>query len=266
MANKFSKFSPPVTQQSLTMLTAAEVKLLSNVAQINIAEDETLIVKYRDEFLHIQRAAEQGLTSLFMLLETPNEFAIIATAWGFTTVVEDRFDTKITFRKNLGQQQTQQKLSNILVDWATPKPPTVDVAYYRESGNLISIQDSTLFVPLLDRVKARLGITDTTYSVKKIATQVEKYPASWIVSITNGNPYVFVSTSAGFGRNYRSKQLITIPGNLLGGKTPANDARIIVTSVNSEGAILTSTISGTGGATIGYTVITDGIGIVDQED
>ncbi len=244
------------------MLTAAEVKLLSNVAQINIAEDENLIVKYRDEFLHIQRAAEQGITSLFMLLETPNEFSIIATAWGFTTVVEDRFDTKITYRKNLGQQQTQQKLSNILVDWSTPKQPTVDVAYYRESGNLISLQDSTLFVPLIDQVKARLGITNTTYSVKKIATQVETSPASWTVSITNGNPYVFTGTSAGFGRNYRTNQLITIRGNLLGGLTPANDARIIVNSVNSEGAILTSTILGTGGATIGARLITDGIGIV----
>ena len=154
-----------ITQQSLTMLTAAEVKSLSNAARINLAEDEALIVKYRDEFLHIQRAAEQGLTELMMLVENSEEFAVIATAWGFTTTVRDQYRTNIQYRKNLGEIQTETLISNVIVNWLKPKTPTVDVAYYRQSGNLISLLDSTLFVPILDQVKARLGVTDTTYTV-----------------------------------------------------------------------------------------------------
>ena len=154
-----------ITQQSLTMLTAAEVKSLSNAARINLAEDEALIVKYRDEFLHIQRAAEQGLTELMMLVENSEEFAVITTAWGFTTTVRDQYRTNIQYRKNLGEIQTETLISNVIVNWLKPKTPTVDVAYYRQSGNLISLLDSTLFVPILDQVKARLGVTDTTYTV-----------------------------------------------------------------------------------------------------
>ena len=154
MANKF------VTQQSLTMLTATEVKSLANTAQINIAEDETLIYKYRDEFLHIQRAAEQGITDLYMLIENPTEFSIIATAWGFTCTVEDRFDLKIVYRKNLGQERVTNKTSNLNISWLRPNRPTVDVAYYREKGNLVSLLDSTLFVPKLTQIKQQLGITE----------------------------------------------------------------------------------------------------------
>ena len=154
MANKF------VTQQSLTMLTAAEVKSLANTAQINIAEDETLIYKYRDEFLHIQRAAEQGITNLDMLIENPTEFSVIATAWGFNCTVEDRYGFKVVYRKNLGQERVTNKISNLQISWLTPNKPTVDVAYYREKGNLVSLLDSTLFVPKLDLLKQQLGITE----------------------------------------------------------------------------------------------------------
>ena len=156
-----------IQQTQLTMLTAAETRSLTRAAELDLADDETLIVKYRDEFLYIQRAAEQGLTQVDTLVENPTELSILAESWGFTCSVEDRFTSKIVFRKNLGQEQVVRKLSNITIDWARPKTPTVDVDYYRETGNLVSLVDSTLAVPRLSIVREQLGLTNTQYTVDK---------------------------------------------------------------------------------------------------
>jgi len=167
MANKFSRNI--IVQQSLTMLTAQEVKLLANTAQINLAEDENILYKYREEFLHIQQVAERGLTNLDLLVETPSEFKLVAEAWGFTATVRDRYNNAIVYTKNLNATDFNTQISNINIDWSKPNAPTVDVEYYRQSGNLVSLQDSTLLVPKLTLVKQQLGIPTTantaTYSV-----------------------------------------------------------------------------------------------------
>ena len=306
MANKL------VTQQSLTMLTATEVKSLANTAQINIAEDETLIYKYRDEFLHIQRAAEQGITDLYMLIENPTEFSIIATAWGFTCTVEDRFDLKIVYRKNLGQERVTNKTSNLNISWLRPNRPTVDVAYYREKGNLVSLLDSTLFVPKLTQLKQQLGIvegdgytvaeevvtakdilvargpktaattvtttpvttTDNTKAVTATVTTtvssqsapvVDKVELAKVIAATkrptvikngtgavfeittqNNVAYGFLYSGSAGGEYYNVGDIISIPGDQLGGSA-GNNATITVTAVNN-GAITASTISGTASA------------------
>ena len=162
MANKFTR-----TEQTLTMLTAAETQQLTRAAQQDITTTEDLIYKYRDEFLHIQRAAEQGLTKLELLVEDPTEFTVLAEGWGFTALAQDKFSAKIVYRKNLGQEEVVRQTSNVSVDWSRPKTPTVDVEYYRESGNLVSLLDSTLFVPRLTQVKQALGVTNSTYTVDK---------------------------------------------------------------------------------------------------
>jgi hypothetical protein len=154
-------------QTQLTMLTASETQTLSRAAQQDISTQEDLIYKYRDEFLYIQRAAEQGLTQVDTLIDDPNELAILARSWGFTCTVQDKFSAKIVYRKNLGEEEVIKKLSNISIDWSRPGTPTVDVAYYRQTGNLVSLLDSTLFVPKLTQVKQQLGVTGTTYTVDK---------------------------------------------------------------------------------------------------
>lgn len=161
-----------IEQRNLTMLTAAETLSLSRAAELDLADDETLIVKYRDEFLYIQRAAEQGLRQVDTLVENPTELSILAESWGFTCTVEDRFASRIVFRKNLGQEQVIRKLSNIRIDWSRPRPPTVDIDYYRETGNLVSLVDSTLAIPRLDRVRQQLGITSSDYTVDKTQVQI----------------------------------------------------------------------------------------------
>jgi len=49
------------------------------------------------------------------------------------------------------------------------------------------------------------------------------------------------------GLGYRQNDTIVVPGNEIGGVTPANDATITVSTVDSSGQILTATVSGTGG-------------------
>lgn len=149
------------------MLTAAETLQLSRAAEQETSTTEDLIYKYRDEFLHIQRAAEEGIKTLDMLVEDPTEFGQIATAWGFTARVQDKFSARIVYRKNLGQEEVVKQLSNVTVDWTRPQTPTVDVEYYRQSGNLVSLLDSTLFVPRVTQVKQQLNITNSTYTVDK---------------------------------------------------------------------------------------------------
>tara|TARA_B100000214_G_scaffold374135_1_gene356090 strand:+ start:7276 stop:13653 length:6378 start_codon:yes stop_codon:yes gene_type:complete len=59
----------------------------------------------------------------------------------------------------------------------------------------------------------------------------------------SSNTYVLNSVANG-GYGYVVGDTIKVLGNLLGGETPANDATIFVTSVNSDGDVNTATISG----------------------
>ena len=118
MANKFTRYQSKSRYLEaanaltpLTMLTAAEAKSLSTAGQEQVGSNEELIYKYRDEFLYIQRAAEQGLTKVDTLVDDPNELAIVAESWGFTVVVEDKFSNKIIYRTNLGAEQILNKIS-----------------------------------------------------------------------------------------------------------------------------------------------------------
>lgn len=156
-----------IEQRYLTMLTASEVARLTAAAQQEITTTEDLVLKYRDEFLYIQRLAEQGLKTAYVLVDNPRELSEVAQAWGFTAVLENRSTTRVQYRTNLGQEETTQQISNITIDWNKPTTPTVDVDYYRESGNLVSLLDSTLFVPRLEKVKQQLNIVSTDYTVDK---------------------------------------------------------------------------------------------------
>jgi hypothetical protein len=296
MANKFKR--DVIVQQSLTMLTATEVKMLANTAQINLAEDENILYKYREEFLHIQQVAERGLTNLDMLIENTEEFKIVAEAWGFTATVRDRYNNAIVYTKNLNATDFNTRISNINIDWSKPTPATVDVEYYRQSGNLVSLQDSTLFVPKITLIKQQLGIPTTantaTYSVsaktvlaketaiKAASTPVELPPVpvipdelenfGWegtylkysgpgtgayfqiVASAANGKglPYRFYlgnlrpqGNTALNSRGYSPGEKIVIGYSGFRGTGVANNATITVTEVNSVGAILTATVSGT---------------------
>lgn len=156
------------TERSLTMLTAAETLQISQAAQQDITTNETLAYTYRDEFLHIQRAAELGLKSLDMLVADADQFRAYAESWGFTVTGNVQTRSQTVFRTNLGEDTQTNIVSNITVDWSTPKPPTIDVAYYRQTGDLVSLVDSTQQIPLVDKVKARLGVTTRTYTVDKL--------------------------------------------------------------------------------------------------
>jgi len=59
----------------------------------------------------------------------------------------------------------------------------------------------------------------------------------------SSNTYVLNSVANG-GYNYVAGDSIKILGNLLGGASPANDATVFVSSVNSDGDVNTATISG----------------------
>ena len=156
-----------IEQRYLTMLTASEVAQLSSAALQDITTTEDLVYKYRDEFLYIQRLAEQGLKTANILVDNPRELGEVAQSWGFTVTLENRSTTRVQYRTNLGQQETTQQISNVTIDWNKPGTPTVDVAYYRESGNLVSLLDSTLFVPRLEKVKKQLNIVSTDYTIDK---------------------------------------------------------------------------------------------------
>ena len=54
-----------------------------------------------------------------------------------------------------------------------------------------------------------------------------------------------ITTVSQIGSGYKAGDVIKITGNNLGGFTPANDAEIIISTVNGSGGVLTATISGT---------------------
>jgi len=271
------------------MLTATETKNLSLAGQELVATDETLIYKYREEFLHIQQVAERGLTQLELLLEDPKEFKILAESWGFTVTVRDRYVNAVVYTKNLNATDFDTQISNAVIDWAKPNPPTVDVEYYRYSGNLVNLADSTIVVPNIASIKARYNVdtylpsvtsttsnvpVDFTYSVKnvdtgQIRTSGTGYGANFKIYVSEingyGQPYTFFKGSAGGGENYSVGDRLLVPGQVLGGASPRNDAVITVLSVGENqvgitlvtGIIVSASIAGVAGN--GYIYASQGI-------
>ena len=260
MANKFTRIQPKSRYLEaanaltpLTMLTGQEALTLARAGQEQIGTNEELVYKYRDEFLYIQRAAEQGLTSVDILIDDPNELSIVAQSWGFVCTVLDKFSAKIVYRKNLGQEKIERKLSNINIDWSKPKAPTVDVAYYRQSGNLVVLEDSTLSIPVLSGkvsdVKLSLGITDNTVYNRAPTYDFSRSSngrgGALTVNLFNGGNVGGRPITDG-GSGYAVGDTIIFPSYRF--KKGFNDNRynltIVVTSVDKYGSILNIRLTG----------------------
>ena len=260
MANKFSRIQTTkdrylVAENSLaplTMITGPEALALAKAGQELIGTNEELIYKYRDEFLHIQRAAENGLTTLNMLVENPSEFGILATAWGFAATVRSRFDTKILYTKSLAATEVTTELSNINIDWAKPSKPTIDVDYYRMSGNAVLIEDSTLAIPVfsnLDLFKRVLGIGQETGTINITYNQAAIGGFTGLKKNNGGSgaviplgvnrvgSYVISYFPTQGGRGYRVGDEFVVYGNDLFGNTPLSNAVFQVLEVDAFGAI-----------------------------
>ena len=260
MANKFTRIQTTAARYQeaanalvpLTMISGQEALSLSLAAQALIGSNEELIYKYRDEFLHIQKAAENGLTGLKMKIENPNEFAIVARAWGFVCVVESLFETQVVFRKNLNRTSTVLELSNLTIDWSAPTKPLIDINYYRQSGNLVQLEDSTIVVPIISKIEAvkqQLGIVSTPgFNIQYSGLGTG---AVLPLSLSNGNPYAASYYPSQGGTGYRVGDVITISGFNLGGTTPLNNAVITVKNTKFKGTITEFSITGTAGATPG---------------
>jgi hypothetical protein len=239
----------------LTMITGPEALALAKAGQELIGTNEELIYKYRDEFLHIQRAAENGLTTLNMLVEDAEEFGILARAWGFVATVRSRFDTKILYTKNLAETETTTELSNIMIDWTKPTKPTIDVDYYRASGNAVLIEDSTLAVPVFARlnlVKRILGIEKAQeraaitvgYTQAGTGNNVGGSGAVIPLSVNRVGSYVVSYFPTQGGRGYRVGDEIVVYGNDLFGTVTSN-AVFTVLEVDAFGAMANVRVTGT---------------------
>jgi len=279
MANKFPRIQTTKSRYlvaenaltPLTMITGPEALALAKAGQELIGTNEELIYKYRDEFLHIQRAAENGLTTLNMLVDVPSEFGILATAWGFVATIRSRFDTKILYTKNLAETEVTTELSNINIDWAKPTKPTIDVDYYRNSGNAVLLEDSTLSIPLItnvDLVKQSLGIEGRgtnsisidyryitrEYTINGYRTRVGGNGVVIPVSITQNERYQITQFPVVVGSGYARGETITVYGIDLGG-TSVNNAVFTVQEVNAFGGITNISVTGTASSTGGRSLI-----------
>jgi len=278
MANTFSRIQTTKSRYleaenalaPLTMITGPEALALAKAGQELIGTNEELIYRYRDEFLHIQRAAENGLTTLNMLVENPSEFGILATAWGFVATVRSRFDTKILYTKNLAETEVTTELSNINIDWTRPTKPTIDVDYYRNSGNAVLLEDSTLNIPIfskVDAVKKQLGIS-VTGLIPNINIDYRAVPMPFPAGFSGKRSLGYgsgvgavipLTVNAGFryavtyfpetgGKGYRAGETITVFGNDLFGTSPINDATFTISEVDAFGGITNISVAGTAGA------------------
>ena len=250
----------------LTMLTAAETRQLALAGEKETAADEAAIFKYREEFLHIQKVSENGLTSLGLLISDTLEFKQVATNWGFVVVVENQYKTETVVGKNLAQTEVKTLISTVTVNWNKPKKPTIDVEYYRQSGNIVNTAQVKTSPLAVIKEKYKLGIypatalTDTEY-VKPDEYETFSVSSANYVYAGAGTGAVFsilVSSlaglgqsyqfgrvgSAGGGQNYTQGELIRVPGTNLGG-TSSDDAVITILNVNNTGAIVSATVSGT---------------------
>jgi hypothetical protein len=132
----------------------------------------------------------------------------------------------------------------------------IDINYYRQSGNLVQLEDSTIVVPILskvDTVKQQLGILSTPgfniqYSGSGSGAVIP------LVMTTDGNYGGYLSPKNG-GTGYRVGDVITVSGFNLGGFTPLNNAVITVrNTVNrgkGTGTITEYSITGLAGANAG---------------
>ena len=250
----------------LTMLTAAETRQLALAGEKEVATDEDTIFKYREEFLHIQKVSENGLTSLGLLISDTLEFKQVATNWGFVVVVENQYKTETVVGKNLAQTEVKTLISTVTVNWNKPKKPTIDVEYYRQSGNIVNTAQVKTSPLAVIKEKYKLGIypatalTDTEY-VKPDEYETFSVSSANYVYAGAGTGAVFsilVSSlaglgqsyqfgrvgSAGGGQNYTQGELIRVPGTNLGG-TSSDDAVITILNVNNTGASVSATVSGT---------------------
>ena len=250
----------------LTMLTAAETRQLALAGEKETAADEAAIFKYREEFLHIQKVSENGLTSLGLLISDTVEFKQVATNWGFVVVVENQYKTETVVGKNLAQTEVKTLISTVTVNWNKPKKPTIDVEYYRQSGNIVNTAQAKTSPLAVIKEKYKLGIypatalTDTEY-VKPDEYETFSVSSANYVYAGAGTGAVFsilVSSlaglgqsyqfgrvgSAGGGQNYTQGELIRVPGANLGG-TSSDDAIITILNVNTTGAIVSATLTGT---------------------
>ena len=90
-----------------------------------------------------------------------------------------------------------------------------------------------------------------------LATTVRQGSGAMFAIDDNQDGTYSISAIQSAGTNYRAGHKIKIPGTSLGGATPANDATIIIDSVNGSGGITQASISGTAsGAAPGYTSVT----------
>jgi hypothetical protein len=282
MANKFTLIQTGKSRYleaenklaALTMITGPEALTLAKAGQELTGTDEDLIYFYRDDFLHIQRAAENGLTALDMLVENPNEFAIVATAWGFVCRVQSKFNVSFVYTRGLAEAEINREQSNVTVDWSRPLKPTIDVDYYRNSGNAVLLEDSTLSIPLIsnvDLVKQRLGIEgrdsntiiiDYKYIVRyeytKGLQKLRPLPGGngvvIPVSITQNERYQITEFPVVVGSGYQVGETITVYGKDLGG-TSANNAVFTVKQVDNFGGITNISVEGTASSTGGRSII-----------
>jgi hypothetical protein len=270
---KFSREQPSTSAyleavastQPLTMLTATETKLLSKAGEKEAAAEEDVIFKYREEFLYIQKVSENGVTTLGVLVSDTAEFKKVATNWGFAALVENKYKTDVVVGKNLARTEVKTLISNVTVDWSKPKKPTIDVEYYRQSGNIVNTAAVKTSPLAAIKEKYQLGVypsttlTGTVYvksdEYQSFAVNSFRYLGSGTGAVFNvvanalegvGQAYQFGRVgSAGGGTNYTQGESILIPGDGLGGTTPLNDAVITILTVNSTGAIVSARITGT---------------------
>ena len=244
MANKFT---PQLDTRPLYMLTAQEVKDLARSAQQTIAVDNTLLFKYRLDFLHIQDASAKGLTKLDILSADPNEFKIIAEAWGFTCTVGNTYATNTVYTTGLTATDVNTLISNVTVDWSSPRAPVIDVAFFRNTGNLSYVVATTSVLTTTQNKLGLSGISNVSYSGR---APILGTGATWTINTVSNSAYSFKdNVSAGGGTNYSVGNVISIAGQYLGGNNQ-NDATITVTAVK-DGKITASTITGTANAVPG---------------
>ena len=107
------------------------------------------------------------------------------------------------------------------------------VAITNIAGNNLTLS-SPLVQNIIGDITNYTGLAGVNYSP---AGQL----ATFDISRVGGNYSVVIAAS---GENYVVGDAIVVPGTSLGGSTPANDATVLVESVDTGGEILTASISG----------------------
>ena len=153
----------------------------------------------------------------------------------------------------------------------------MDVAYYRQSGNLVALADSSMVIPDLEEtrlfaIKQQLGITDNTRyyteSQKNFSKTGQGVGGRLAITQLNGNNYTLAGAINDGGSGYRVGDVIRFSAQSIGviGQTTsitlANELRITVTSVDKYGSIISVSLTGQAVNNRGYTIIDLGTGAV----